>query len=384
MLEFSADGESLYSSSADQTARIWDVKSLAARSVLKGHRDELYSLSPAPGDRRLVTGCKDGTIFVWSTKTKEVSGFYRRRSLSRQRYFCSPDGRHLFVPDREGRIMKVNPLTLEDAGLMPEVGTNNWVSFLADNLAALGSEASGTRVLNLETGQVMKEVPGYFAPFDSSSELLFTIQSDPWQIAIWNSQTWEVVKTMPAVRNLTRITVAPDWSLAAFAPLGKPGHVEIARLGGEVGPENQVEFKAHNRELSGLAFSPDTRLLGTSSQSGYAYLWNPADGSRVAELRGHANSINDLAFSPDSRRVLTCGSEGDAVKLWDARSYQEVLTLAAPGSLFRSPRLLTDERTLIATSWDINQPHLHVWRAPTWEEIEIAETHRKQRRERER
>ena len=44
-LEFSADGATLYSSSADQTARIWEIQNFRQKAVLRGHRDELYALA---------------------------------------------------------------------------------------------------------------------------------------------------------------------------------------------------------------------------------------------------------------------------------------------------------------------------------------------------
>jgi hypothetical protein len=65
---------------------------------------------------------------------------------------------------------------------------------------------------------------------------------------------------------------------------------------------------------------------------------------------------------------------------WDTISHQEVMNLTAEGSFFRNPAYLEDGRTLVATSVNIRQPALHVWRAPTWEEI-AAEEAEKARRE---
>jgi len=50
-----------------------------------------------------------------------------------------------------------------------------------------------------------------------------------------------------------------------------------------------------------------------------------------------------------------------------------VMNLAAEGTFFRNPAYLEDGRTLAATSVTIRKPALHVWRAPTWEEIAAVE-----------
>jgi WD40 repeat protein len=134
-----------------------------------------------------------------------------------------------------------------------------------------------------------------------------------------------------------------------------------------------TEFKAHRRQLSGLAFSPDSRLLATVAQTGLGFLWNTDDWTRVAALRGHAQGIHGVGFSPDSRRVLTSGRHQDAIKLWDTTSYQEVMSLDAAGIFFQDPTFLHDGRTLTARSVTNGKLTLHVWRAPTWEDIEAVE-----------
>ena len=96
-------------------------------------------------------------------------------------------------------------------------------------------------------------------------------------------------------------------------------------------------------------------------------------------MRGHFQGIHGVAFSADSRRVFTSSSKQDAIKLWDTSSHQEVMNLVGEGTFFRSPAYLKDGRTLVATSVNIRQAALNVWRAPTWEEIEAEEAEKARR-----
>ena len=65
--------------------------------------------------------------------------------------------------------------------------------------------------------------------------------------------------------------------------------------------------------------------------------------------------------------------------LHDTTSHQEVMNLEGEGSFFRNPAFLEDGRTLAATSMNFRKPVLHVWRAPTWEEIAVEEEEKARR-----
>jgi serine/threonine protein kinase/WD40 repeat protein len=64
----------------------------------------------------------------------------------------------------------------------------------------------------------------------------------------------------------------------------------------------------------------------------------------VATLTGHGGEATHVEFSPDQRRILTV-SDG-AVKLWDAASGHEVLTLKAPGVAVRAAYFSPDGNTI--------------------------------------
>jgi WD40 repeat protein len=83
--------------------------------------------------------------------------------------------------------------------------------------------------------------------------------------------------------------------------------------------------------------------------------------------------VHSVAFSPDSAR-LAVGSDGsEGIKLWDTQSLMEVLELRSQGgALFRSA--FSPDGNLLGAMNKIGL--LQVWRAPSWGEIEAAETAR--------
>jgi dipeptidyl aminopeptidase/acylaminoacyl peptidase len=55
-------------------------------------------------------------------------------------------------------------------------------------------------------------------------------------------------------------------------------------------------------------------------------LWDARTGQETLTLKGHTREVTSVAFSPDGAR-LASGSADNTVKLWDARTGQETLTL---------------------------------------------------------
>ena len=79
-----------------------------------------------------------------------------------------------------------------------------------------------------------------------------------------------------------------------------------------------------------------------------------------------------VSFSPDGKRLVV-GAHDD-VQLWDLGAQRQIATLNGQGTLFEvsfSP----DGNMIMAIT---EEGHLHLWRAPAWEEIEAAESARDQ------
>jgi WD40 repeat protein len=119
------------------------------------------------------------------------------------------------------------------------------------------------------------------------------------------------------------------------------------------------------------AFSPNGKLFAVANSTGVAQVWDTATWGDVVTLRGYLKGVNALSFSPDSRRLVTGSHDHDAIRLWSAENWQDVLTLDASG-LFLQPAFSPDGNILGAIANSLGNV-LHLWRAPAWEEIAAAE-----------
>ena len=64
-------------------------------------------------------------------------------------------------------------------------------------------------------------------------------------------------------------------------------------------------------------FSPDARLLVTTTPSGTIHLWELATGKERMQLRGHlAGNVAALLFTPDGRSLFSGGDDTQVLE-WD-------------------------------------------------------------------
>ena len=83
-------------------------------------------------------------------------------------------------------------------------------------------------------------------------------------------------------------------------------------------PQGQLQGAGQARAVS---FSADGQTLATAHEDGSVKVWNPKDGSEIAQFRGHRGALLAVAMSPDGKTVASGG--GDAtVKVWPGERKQ--------------------------------------------------------------
>lgn len=73
----------------------------------------------------------------------------------------------------------------------------------------------------------------------------------------------------------------------------------------------------HSREVTDLAFSPDGRLLLSTSLDGFVRMWDPVSGRSVVQLDCGTGPVRSVCCHPDGTTAAVGGSRKSAIVLLD-------------------------------------------------------------------
>ncbi len=132
---------------------------------------------------------------------------------------------------------------------------------------------------------------------------------------------------------------------------------------------NELPLEAHLAPIHRATFSPDGDALATASDDHTVRIWNIDDGKEQMALKGHPREVRAVAYSPDGTRIVSGSAEWVAtnrelgeVKLWDAASGRELLTISSTGGI--QALAISPDNKQMAGSSSVGAG-IHVWDAVT-------------------
>jgi WD40 repeat protein len=296
---FSPEGTMLATAGADAAIRFWEIPSGQLLRSWEGETERVLSLSFSPDATFLASGGADGTLMVKRIKTAEVQ-FQKSFPAKIQAVRYSPDGSAIAI-----------------------ALSNTWVGSCD---ARSGAIRFGKKLRDMLEFAPYPMVLRYFPDGRSFA----TIGGSSGQILAIDAVTGKKAGRFQGAMPVTTFDVSPDGSRVAG----------VRMLTGEVKGEKTHELReimfweAASRKfansienpapVSGVAFSPDGRLLAAGGADGAVTLWDlKTGGHRSVKMvsstqapgeQGAPVSISTLAFSPDGK-LLAGGGEGGRIEL---------------------------------------------------------------------
>lgn len=357
--------------------RLWDVEKQVALRTLRGHELEVHSLALLPDSTTLISGAKDGAVFLWDTAAPAARWHISIEPVITWRF--APDSRSVLTLDTAGKITRRSGSNFEEAEVMLEIGEATprfqRFAFAADApLSAVCTPEDRVRIFDWKAGRLVRELNPEarnvsVIGFASADQTLLLAYDGPapqrhalheWDLNSGKAlRSWHPVEPTPL-----QFALSPD-DRQCFV---RSANDSVTLIDLESGVERRLPFAAPTTTTPG--FSPDGTLLVTPSRAGWARVWDLTTAKPVAELSGFVLGVHSAAFTPDGRRLVTGSGGGEAIRMWDVDGFEPLLTLGAQGTIF-APTRFSPDGNVIGSRNALGQ--LHLWRAPSQQEIEEAE-----------
>ena len=312
----SPDGSLLASASADKTIRLWSMRELALKQVLRGHEATVSVVAFSPDGQSLASAGWDDTIRLWrlSSGTPRLFRGHQGRVLAlafsyRGTEFASTgwDGslRLWNTANGSGQLLQQNADKLWALAFSP-----------ADDVLAAAAHDGTVRFWDLATKtsrsarahtQAVKSLA--FSPDGT----LFLSGAEDGVVGVWDAKRQELVQLLRGhSAGVNQVLFSSDGSSMASTSWDKTTRVW------PVPRSFERTFRGHTDGTMDLAFSPDGKLIASGGRDNSIRLWDVATGEgRV--LSGHQGLIYRLAFSRDGKK-LASASWDKTVGLWDVAS----------------------------------------------------------------
>ncbi len=304
--------------------KLWDGISGKELRQFKAHDKQIVALALSPDGKLLATASTDQTVRLWNLDTGErlyELGSFLRAPSSIQ---FSPDGKRVAASGRD-RWLKIwdSSTGKEVLATRPPVVANN-LQFTSD----------GKQIVTVGVGTSVYAVG---------------------EVSWLDSLTGRVIQSLQLNRDFHRgVAIRPDGGELAL-PVNRT--IQRWSLPVVLGPRRLL---AHTNGALSFDFRKDGKRLVSGGNDRLVKVWDVDSGRELLAMPGHTLGVHGVAYSPDGGRIVSCsggflfekGKAVPEVKVWDAESGKELLSLSGHEGVVLSASFSPDGKKIFTSGRD--------------------------------
>lgn len=413
-IAFKPDGSLFATCSVDKLVKLWDSQTGKNVAVLKGHKEEVYSVAFHPDGQHLVSvsghSKKPGQMIVWDLAKGQAIKTLDHYCGHKQGISFSAAGDRCAVTYQGNQIKVLDTKDWSEIAGFEANAVSVFAMSLSPNgeLLAVSTADRTIQIRNPNTGELIHKLkthdvhPVWSVTFSPDGKRLATGSRS---IYLWDCKNWKHIHTLDGHQNniwemaysndgKKLVSCSQDETVRIWnadhdtAPLiiheSNPQIVSMdttnngkyfatsafdrmVRLWRMDTGELVDSFHGLASFAKTVAFSPDGKLLAAASMDRIVRVWSVPEGKVLAEFKDHNASVLWIAFSVDGKNLWTFGLDR-VVSLWNIDNRKRLSTTLIPCEKqgLRNVLFSPDRKRLVTTH---NDKSIRVWNINTGQEI---------------
>lgn len=276
-IRYSPDGESIATSSEDQTTHVWNTKSTASLKVNQRSEGPVGDIRYSKDGKSIYYAGKEAVLKKWVWESGDETVAVDAVGGPVNRLVVSKDGRTAYTGDQIGRVWSWD---LESGNQIQALDRQGYSAIYDLDISpdgkflAIAGGARIIRVIDLNGGQEVAQLnPGdttanYSVRFTADGKHLASA-GDGHKIQIWNTKDWSRGTTLAGHDGTVRcLGYSEDGTR-----LVSGGNDELVKVWDMESGKEIAAFTGHNDVISAIAVAPDGKSFATASRDRTALIW---------------------------------------------------------------------------------------------------------------